>query len=910
VDPWTEVTAGNPPFDRRFIQAAGPFTLEPGDYNNITVGVVWARATGGGPEASVSLLRIADDKAQALFDNCFEIVSGPDAPDMTIQELENELILYLTNDNPLSNNYQEKYVQFDPGIPKTDVNGVPYDSLRRSYAFEGYMIYQLSDDEVSPSDLSDVSKARLIAQCDVVNGVNLVVNYIQDPTMGLPVPTLMAQGADEGIRHSFRVTTDAFAQGDNRLVNHKKYYFMALAYGYNNYEPYDPVLLSGQDVQFKASRKAAVGSIRSYSGVPHKPSPEAGGTIQLAEYGSGFEITRLEGRGNGLNNLDLTAASEAAILENGSLGALTFASGRGPVDVRVVDPLQVPSADFELRLNPGDASWSDASAVRWTLSNLTMLSDDDPDNDAFAVVESAQAIALRNEELLLDWGISVTIQQHVYGDQGKFTPPVDGTITFANPAQPWLLGIPDEEGFSPLNWIRSGNQEGDGDVAEEVVYSDFDTGSPIDEEEVYEGVLGGTWSPYRLASFTDEVTLVTGETVNIPEIAPTLDGLEGYISPFNNLSGLNNVDIVLTSDKSKWTRCPVLEMQAVPELAQKQTGANDDVDPGKMKLRRHYSVDKNGRQVGDAGYNASEANPTGDQPVGMGWFPGYAIDLETGERLNMAFGEDSWLGADNGNDMLFNPSSRVFGGISFGGGAGSAVYAGGQHWIYVFKNSRSEEGTDNRMPGYDQGAYLHANLEVDPSTTNVRRVFRSCTWVGSSLLNPDYAMLSVEDGLVPNDVRIRLRVAKAYDKYSPTTIDLTNTEGSVNNWNPIYTFSTRSAATVTGSTETLSSVLDEVNVVPNPYYAFSGYESGRLDNRVKITNLPEVCTVRIYNLSGTLIRTYMKADPLTSLEWDLKNETNVPISGGVYIIHVDVPGVGQKVLKWFGILRPTDLDTF
>jgi hypothetical protein len=104
--------------------------------------------------------------------------------------------------------------------------------------------------------------------------------------------------------------------------------------------------------------------------------------------------------------------------------------------------------------------------------------------------------------------------------------------------------------------------------------------------------------------------------------------------------------------------------------------------------------------------------------------------------------------------------------------------------------------------------------------------------------------------------------------------------------------------------------LDEVNVVPNPYYAFSGYESGRLDNRVKITNLPEVCTVRIYNLSGTLIRTYMKADPLTSLEWDLKNETNVPISGGVYIIHVDVPGVGQKVLKWFGILRPTDLDTF
>ncbi|MFN9801528.1 MAG: T9SS C-terminal target domain-containing protein, partial [Bacteroidota bacterium] len=80
VDPWTEVSSGNPAADRRFLQSAGPFTLQPGDYNNITVGVVWARATGGAPFESVELLRVADDKAQALFDNCFELISGPDAP--------------------------------------------------------------------------------------------------------------------------------------------------------------------------------------------------------------------------------------------------------------------------------------------------------------------------------------------------------------------------------------------------------------------------------------------------------------------------------------------------------------------------------------------------------------------------------------------------------------------------------------------------------------------------------------------------------------------------------------------------------------------------------------------------------------------------------------------------------------
>ena len=89
--PWTEQTSNNPPNDRRFVQSAGPFILKPGSVNNITVGVVWARATSGDPFASVEVLMRADDKAQALFENCFKVLEAPHAPDMEIQELENEL---------------------------------------------------------------------------------------------------------------------------------------------------------------------------------------------------------------------------------------------------------------------------------------------------------------------------------------------------------------------------------------------------------------------------------------------------------------------------------------------------------------------------------------------------------------------------------------------------------------------------------------------------------------------------------------------------------------------------------------------------------------------------------------------------------------------------------------------------
>jgi hypothetical protein len=180
--------------------------------------------------------------------------------------------------------------------------------------------------------------------------------------------------------------------------------------------------------------------------------------------------------------------------------------------------------------------------------------------------------------------------------------------------------------------------------------------------------------------------------------------------------------------------------------------------------------------------------------------------------------------------------------------------------------------------------------------------------VGSSLLNDGFEMLSPQDGLVPGRVKIRLRVAKRYERYSDSESNVDLIDGSVNNNNNIYTFSTRDIASEVLSNPTLVEELENIRIVPNPYYALSKYETSKLDNRIKVTGLPEECTVRIYNIQGTLIRTYRKADPLTFLDWDLKNSKNVPIAGGLYIVHVDVPGVGEKVLKWFGVMRPTDLD--
>jgi hypothetical protein len=650
---------------------------------------------------------------------------------------------------------------------------------------------------------------------------------------------------------------------------------------------------------------------------------ENGGTIINAGYGDGVPLVRLEGTGNGKNLLNLSSTTENEILSSPYYAEeAEYLPGGGPVQVKVVDPLRVPVGEFELSLADTLGEF-DTDSMYWKLENLTT-----------GVIDSSfNAFSTINEDLLLDYGLSITWGQYEYFNEDGVviahkTDLLESSIEFADPLNPWFTGIPDVDGFDDLNWIRSGTVEStDNTPEEEAVYDDYRDGSGAepftDATETFEKVLDGTWSPFCLGSFS--TTLTDGTWMNIA--APTSEATSGDLSPaiefanISNIKGLNNIDVVFTSDKSKWSRCPVLEMQSITDIANDQfNGANGD--PEKMFCRKHKSVDKNGRSSGDAGYNAAEGEII--STWGMGWFPGYVIDVGTGERLNVAFGEDSWLAGENGNDMIFNPSNRLF------GSNGQALF-GGQHWIYVFKNIRAETFTEfdsteegngadlDYCPGYDQGEFLFSKLgNPNLSAGDLKKVYRACTWIGSSLstatnlgeLNSGgNAMLTPEEGLIPNTCRVRLRVAKAYGLGNPSGGAL-DAAGAKNGWRNLYRFSTEGVATVTNDAATLESELDNINIVPNPYYAFSSYETNKLDNRVKITNLPAVCTVSIYDLNGTRIRQFKKGDPSTSLDWDLKNDQNIPIASGTYIIHIEVPGIGEKILKWFGVMRPIDLDSF
>ena len=913
TDVWTESTAGNPPGDRRFMQSAGPFTLRPGDINNITVGVVWARASSGNALASVNEMFAADDIAQGLFDNCFQIFEGPDAPDVKIRELDRELILYLDNP-PSSNNAGETYAKKKPDIPDFTIDEDGDTTFfNKTYAFEGYQIYQLKDPTVTAGDLRNSNLAKLVAQVDVRNfetvidengvesldfdqPIGQLVNYEVDPETGLPVPIVKVNGSNKGIQKSFRVTEDLFSNSaDKRLVNNKPYYFMAIAYAHNNYQDYNPVSLSGQAEVYVSSRKnGRGGSIAPAFGIPHKTENQAGGTKLNSEYGEILPLTRLEGAGNDGFFVRITPETEEAIMDGEPWYSkeVGYQKGASPIEVKIVDPVRLEPAEYELRFSGRfEPTNYGGDSIRWTLTNLS-------DGE---VEQSASTLEVGGESLILKWGISVSINQPTYlgGLRQEKSSYIGAEMVFEDPLKPWLSGVGDIDGEVLFNWIRSGN------LFSGTAFPDNPTNRDLDEE--YENILGGTWAPYAL----------TGDTIS-GIINTDLTGMDNRTTKEARIANSPNVDIVFTSDKSKWTRVPVLEASDNPNLAKGNVP--------KSLLRAHASVDKNFRTVEEGG-DIAEATLNGLQDSGMSWFPGYAIDVLTGERLNMAFFEDSWLTGENGNDMIWNPTSRVT--TQIGGGSPNSFLFGGKHFILVFKNMRrldeflssgdnkqgviiDSELDEDYIGVYDEGQTLYRILKDNTDEQSAyRRLWRSCGWVGFPLLAQNFPELDPEQGLIPTETRVSIRLSRRFEPYATgDETELLQDEAGVDNMNghkPLYRFTTDGFGPVVGNTAIVKDNLDQIRVVPNPYYAYSEYESDRLDNRVKFTNLPEQATISIYTLEGALIRQFRKDDASTIVEWDLKNDANIPLASGMYVVHIEVPGVGERVLKWFAMMREVDL---
>jgi hypothetical protein len=883
---WSMCTANLPCGDRRTIQASGPFKLKTGAINELIIGVPFV-ADQAYPCPDIRRLQEADDIAQALFNNCFKIFDGPDAPDMHFVELDREIIVVLTNktDTSLTNNAFEKYREKGLKIPPTEKDSM--------YAFQGYKIYQLHDANVSVADFNDPTKSRLVTQVDVQDGVAKLYNWSQstDPNFGNPIfiPELKMESDDKGIRHSFKVTEDLFARTeDKKLVNHKKYYFAAIATGYNNYKKFDPRNNVGQKEPYVVGRRNIGDVSKKSSSYEVTPRPIVD-TKLASKYGDGPVITRLDGVGNGGRFLDMSEETLNKILAGGFDGSITYKPGKAPVKVEVYNPLEVVDGQYELTFR--DKNMTDAvleKDAKWQLKNTVT-------ND---VIASETTIEKLNEQIIAKFGFSVTVGQ--VADVGlnsikdKSNGSIGSEVVYKGTGAPWLTAVQDDQiifGLTSItNFLKTNT----------VVDPDFN----LDPNQAL-GKTSNLFVPYQLADYR-------GGEPQLPFLTPAWQNPNSAsVRSLDSLSKLNNVDIVFTSDKSKWSRCVVIETASPIYYDATIAGSPSTPTEGAARtfdLRQAASV---GKDAGADGKPVKQVLPDEQAEgltTGMGWFPGYAVDVETGKRLNVFFGENSSFDPSfgiydegskgNSRDMMWNPTSQFFL-QTFGNNPVYGMFAGGQHYVYVTNTE------------YD-GCKLYRD-RLNGSAFRKISALRSVTWAGMPYLRSNTKLTSYAQGLIPTDATVKLRVN---NPYAPLRGKNTN------NIHPSYRFDMKGVQPVALTTTEVDSTLNVIGVVPNPYYGFSAYEVNSFSTTVKITNLPAKSTITIYTLDGKFIRQFKRDETpfinptqsnpgvrskqiVPDLEWDLKNEKGIPIASGVYLINVNSE-LGQRTLKFFAVNRQFD----
>jgi hypothetical protein len=250
----------------------------------------------------------------------------------------------------------------------------------------------------------------------------------------------------------------------------------------------------------------------------------------------------------------------------------------------------------------------------------------------------------------------------------------------------------------------------------------------------------------------------------------------------------------------------------------------------------------------------------------------------------MAFTENQFYDSIAGDDLKYNPDSTDF----------------NQHYVMVANTEYDMESGDSEYQKLWDSIFVNQRVPAVTSTVYGPIYGRTFTWAGILKTNPVFRTVAEEDR---TDVRVKIRVNKSYIA----------TENGVQ---PEWSFNTTGSQYINSRAQAQDD-LEDIRVVPNPYYAYSEYEQSQVDKRVKITNLPSDCTISIFTMSGSLIRQFKRnvqsdipGAGLTSQDWELTNAEGIPVASGVYIIHIDAGDLGEKIVKFFHINRPIDLDTF
>ncbi len=226
---------------------------------------------------------------------------------------------------------------------------------------------------------------------------------------------------------------------------------------------------------------------------------------------------------------------------------------------------------------------------------------------------------------------------------------------------------------------------------------------------------------------------------------------------------------------------------------------------------------------------------------------------------------------------------------------------------YVLDNLEDDvfnlDGTDNPISGGDNDPetdWIYWYNPVDKSAgTAGYDAYANALAAGDTTA----ALDAIGDEVMARLVLVNMNGGSVSDPSFPANVDQqVPPTGSVyrlistkpNGVNDSFTFKAPAKGTSVAQED-----VKKINVFPNPYYGYQYRETSRDQHYVTFSHLPSKATLRIFDLSGVLVRTLEHTASSGQFDkWNMQNDAGYPVASGIYVVYIDMPDLGTtKILK-------------
>ncbi len=887
--------------DRRFLMNAGPFTMAPGDSQEVVFAIFHAAA--GDALDSYLYLKEVDATAQLAYDLQFALPPSPPQPTVTVTPGEDEILL-------VWDSAAELYSVPDP-IDK-DENG---DDTR--YEFEGYNVYQVGT-------ISGGGTQKLLATYDIVNGVDEVYDDVFNAQYGEIINRRVQFGSDSGIKRSYLINADALDNG-NPLKTNRIYYFAVTAYGYNEY---------GIPKTLESSKK--IFAVR-----PQIPNTWTS-TDETALYGTPLAAAHTAGASDGaatavvIDPTQLTGADYEIFFDYDhyyldvdglwkqtalpdAIAKLLDVSPTVVTGTAVVGPNGTIDLNFEVDVSSPDYNY--VAGVLITVPGAVINSVSAPAGILAVIQPGGQSVLFGDTDV--DGAGDFAGGEHVMINVKASSVSLPIAFSYVAYDDGWghLVCDTDGDGVTDPDQLDYCNAYGLGPGNSVIL--DANGNGTITEL----GYNFKSFFVWKVRNTTSGDIVVPGSTIQSGVSSEHVDS--GILVPGADVG----VDANPIAEGIQFAVSgPALTMKSVGVYANAAGPIDPPVDglpywrfPDWLVADGHYDNQQTNGSIwlfnthpayGNAGpdvffgslvvYSGGLGHPmqgigalipydfelrftaagglawdnwdhTGNVPVPFEW---WNIGINTPDDPSDDYRLIPWLLDDNGDGVwtmndVDDPTS----------GGTNDPYT---DRVYVHAPVNDTPG----QQGYDD---FFANIAADGSNANA--------WYGGAggVTGPTDTWNVMSRTILMNwnggDVTAVPPVYNAVEPETGTVFRFITTKPNASN----DKFAVATSAVV-GKAVAYSP--DAIKVWPNPYFGYNPEERDPLEQKIMFTHLPESgeCTIRIFNLAGVPVRTLSHTNGTQFEEWDVKNNFNIPVASGMYLAVVQTDA-GDKTLK-LAIIQP------